>query len=184
MAALARQAEHAELTWSSHRLPYDDFFTAAEEHILKDFPEIVLVKLEAEFDNTKRALQEAAAWVVQHHKDLVPSEVHKIRTHFVVTLEKEKSALAPETAWALHNAITMLQDPSASRDHHLLATWTLALTHLRCHKLYFRRVQRIVVASLSRRPASHTEVAAWLGGKTDILPSPEVAVPIRSNGGF
>ena len=63
--ALARQAEAQDPVWVSTELGPDDIFSMAEETVLRDLPPVTLAKKEADFEATKRALQEAAAWVVQ-----------------------------------------------------------------------------------------------------------------------
>jgi hypothetical protein len=180
MLALARQAEAQDPVWVSTSVSYEDIFSMAEEHVLRDMPAVILAKKEADFDQTKRALQEAAAWLVRHNS----SSAQLIRESFVKQLEDDKGAMAPATAARFCEALAIIEEPDASRAARLRALWELALCHLRCHKQHFRRVDRIIIGTLSRRPTGPAEVAEWLAGKVKILAAPEVAVPVKAVGGF
>ena len=178
--ALAKQAEAQDPVWVSTAIPTDDIFSLAEEHVLRDFPAVVLAKKETDFDQTKRALQEAAAWVVRN----ASTSTDAIRAAFIKHLTDDKAGLAPVNAAHFSEALTTLDEPDASRAARLRAWWELAMTHLRCHKQHFKRVDRIVIGTLSRRPTGAAEVADWLAGKVPILPAPEVGVPVKASQGF
>jgi hypothetical protein len=180
LIALAEQVEERDPVWDSHRIAERDIFAAEERAALADLPKFVLSKKESDVSASKRAVQALAAFVVKWQA----ATAEQIRAHFASDLRKDDAALLPATALQLDSALAIFGAGDVPRSLRLRALLDVAFVHLRCSKEHFSRVERLLLALVSARPADASEVSAWLKGTTKVVVASGLALPVRAAKGF